>query len=325
MPSGVNGGLGSTGNASPEKRGEVSGWSAASARRNMRFLKSVDIDQLSCVAFAYTLTVRDVPETHEEWKTLVDRLRKGIYRRGAVSDHWVIEWTKKGRPHLHGVVYLPDNIPPVEYMAAFSGLTRHWLKLTRHLRTEPQGQFVAQIRDNIGWFQYMSKHASRGAAHYQRERSNLPKGWYKTGRMWGKGGSWPVSETAFKINQSSYYRFRRLLRSYLLSDCVAKLRQAERFSDHAVARYHTRRLVYLRGMLRNHDPNASRVRGVNEWVPEHVLRDMLAHLLSYENANVAYCSDERQPLHHPKLSHSQKLLANIQKRTTTDEIFNSPH
>jgi hypothetical protein len=291
----------------------------------MRFLKSVDLNRLGSVAFAYTLTLRDVPSSHDDFKKMVDSLRKGIYRRGAKSDHWVIEWTKVGRPHLHGVVYLDDDVSGYDFQKACGAISRHWLSLTAHLGTLERGQHIVPISTNLGWFQYMAKHASRGMAHYQREKGSLPKGWEKTGRMWGKGGDWPVSETSYNMNNAAYYSLRRLVKNYLLGQNAKDIGRAKRFQDFGLVKSHTRRRVYLRGMLRNPDPVMSQVRGLNEWVPENVLREMLAHLVSAnEWTNLKLVSDDKQTIPDPSLTREQHFKNLTKKRNTDDQKNNTP-
>ena len=120
------------------------------------------------------------------------------------------------------------------------------------------------INDAIGWFQYLSKHAARGVKHYQRTAENIPEGWKsKTGRVWGKGGHWPLRE-AIRVNlqdqhgDGGFFAFRRLCRSWRISDARAS-------GD-------LWRLKSARAMLKcpcNPETGValSRVRGVAEWIP----------------------------------------------------------
>ncbi len=48
----------SKGNPNPPKRGKVVGWSDGAARRNVKFLRSVDERELHGVGWAATLTVK---------------------------------------------------------------------------------------------------------------------------------------------------------------------------------------------------------------------------------------------------------------------------
>jgi hypothetical protein len=64
---------------------------------------------------------------------------------------------------------------------------REWLSLAAAYGAGEVGQAVVPITGALGWSKYLSKHASRGVAHYQRQ--GTPPGWTKTGRLWGKAAS----------------------------------------------------------------------------------------------------------------------------------------
>ncbi len=66
-----------------------------------------------------------------------------------------------------------------------------WLHLAAEYRAGEIGQDHREITGPLGWLEYLSKHASRGVAHYQRQ--GKPAGWTGTGRLWGKGGTGPLS------------------------------------------------------------------------------------------------------------------------------------
>lgn len=89
-------------------RSAIKGWTVDAARRNRAFLMSVDPHLLACdVGYACTMTLGDTPEDAVEWQAIVDRWLTGLRRLGMVRYHWVVEWTRKGRPHLHASVYFP--------------------------------------------------------------------------------------------------------------------------------------------------------------------------------------------------------------------------
>jgi hypothetical protein len=253
----------------------------------MRFLMSIDQEKIGLQGFAYTLTIRNIPKDHEEWANLIAKMRKGLRRRGAVLDHWVIEW-QVGRPdkprvapHLHGMVYYDPNV--------YSGcqayaLRSHWCKLTEHLGASERCQHVELITDPKGWQKYVSKHAGRGYGHYQRERGTLPKGWQKTGRLWGKGGDWPIFGEQWEMANEDFYRFRRLVRGHLMGLARTDLRKAIKYDDFATQRKFRMRLRFLRQMLKQGDIKKSRVRGISEWVDMDVSRAIVRHLRTISNS-----------------------------------------
>ena len=70
-----------------------------------------------------------------------------------------------------------------------SRMVDDWLEISSRYRSGLSGQDCKPIDGVLGWLRYLGKHASRGAAHYQR--SGHPEGWEKTGRLWGHVGDWP--------------------------------------------------------------------------------------------------------------------------------------
>jgi len=256
-------------NRKPGKRQQCSGWSDAVARRNMRFLWSVDNKKLAgLVGYAFTWTVQKCPDTPQELaqalKLTFEELKRGC-RCGPPSEliHYVIEWQKRGVPHVHGVVYFtPENDATFDRSngvptGAFNYIIYRWLRQAGQWGASEFGQFVHPVYDARGWSEYVAKHASRGAKHYQRSAASLPAKWQgKTGRMWGKRGAWPVDEPqdvlfltrlptpleeslAAKLGVdplkfehlrdfNGFAAFRRLVRSYAISEARKDLEAARK-------------------------------------------------------------------------------------------------
>lgn len=251
-----NGATMGIGNPAPTggRRGEVTGWSAAAVRRHKRWLYSVDAPRLDGPGDAVTLTLRDTPPTSEEWRLLLVRLFQGLRDAGFTRWHWVVEWQRRGTPHLHMAVYGPEG------GADGATVVRLWLRQTGEAYgAQAAAQRVESITGPVGWLKYLSKHASRGVRHYQR--SGRPDGWDKTGRLWGYGGDWPLEEPVEGLlSMAEYHQVRRMVRNWAIADARA------REDWHAVG--------YLRRLLRCPDRSLSTVRGVSEWVPGSVLVGM---------------------------------------------------
>lgn len=234
-------------------RGVVTGWSTGAVRRHKRWLYGVDAPALSGVGDAVTLTMKHTPATVEDWQGLLQRLFRAFRDSGMIRWHWVVEWQKRGTPHLHLAVYGPEGSHP--------GLVAvdAWLRLASPWGCLPGAQFITPITGPVGWLKYLSKHAARGVAHYQRQ--GRPAGWSKTGRLWGYGGSWPSTEVvAGVLTFPEYHRVRRMVRGYVIAD-------ARRRGD-------WRSVAYLRRMLKCPERSLSTVRGVSEWVPGPVMLQM---------------------------------------------------
>lgn len=268
------------------KRGEVNGWTPGAVRRNLAFLRSVDERRLTGEGWAITLTVRDCPPTHEDWRRLVELYLLQLRRQhGALRAHWVTEWQRRGVPHLHGAIWLPEG--PTERFSVSSVFAQTWLNYAAPYRAGSKGQTVKIIDGVVGWFQYVSKHLARGVKHYQRSSDNIPQGWVKTGRMWGHNGDWPLREPVkLQLNNRGYHILRRWARSWRVADARAGHAQvAQAVSQGGIHRAmlqayaDTRqRISSARTMLRCPDPSLSSVRGISEWISEDLIFRMLQRL-----------------------------------------------
>jgi hypothetical protein len=259
------------GNAAPVGglRGEVVGWSAASVRRHKRWLYGIEAPRLDGIGEAVTLTMLQTPVSHSDWQNLLSRLFQRLRDAGFLRWHWVVEWQRRGTPHLHLAVYAP-----AELGAPGRAVTRMWLDLTAEsYGARAAAQYVTPITGAVGWLKYLSKHASRGVAHYQRQ--GKPAGWDKTGRLWGYGGDWPSAEPVQGVlTQAEYHRVRRMVRGYAIAQARSAALGHEAAGDYGKARAAWRSVGWLRTMLACNDRGLSSVRGVSEWVPGPVLVDM---------------------------------------------------
>jgi hypothetical protein len=245
------------------KRSTVQGWTKESVRRHTKFLYSVDTEGLSGFGYAPTLTMRDCPADSRAFHSLRTNWIRRIERMGSTRIHWVIEWQRRGVPHMHAAVYFDRELSAVE---RFSLLT-HWTELAADYGASYGAQHVAAIDGPAGWLQYLSKHAARGAAHYQRQ--GKPAGWESTGRLWGHTGPWPVEEAlTFDVPREAFFQFRRLVRQWRIADARAE-------EDIDTRR---RRIRSARRMLASGDRTMSEVRGISEWISQDQLVQFLAVL-----------------------------------------------
>ncbi len=248
------------------KRQAVEGWTDASTRRNTRFLYSVDERKLTGVGFALSLTIRDCPDTAEDWKKTREaffaRLRRNM---GIARGHWLTEWQRRGVPHMHCALWfdLDENgWPPSPY-----DIATHWLEATVPYGSGRRGQHIERINDTVGWFKYLSKHAVRGLGHYQRSGDSIPPGWKKTGRMWGHLGEWPTVEPVrYTFDMATFWAYRRMVQRWRLADARAS---GDRY-----------RLRSARRMLQSSDRSSGSVRGVGEWIGSEQTQHFLRHLAS---------------------------------------------
>lgn len=261
--------MGAGGNPQPVggKRGVVDGWSRSAVRRHTRWLYSVNADNLSGIGYAVTLTLADCPPTEKEWTRLRQQWADTLTRSGlVVRSHWVVEWTRRKVPHIHAAVYVPGFVTPYAAQLLIVGT---WLRLAGpKFGSADRGQHLAPISGAVGWLEYLSKHASRGVNHYQRQ--GKPEGWEKTGRLWGHTGAWPLEDAAEgQISHAEFYRFRRLVRAWRVANAREHLTAAPAgLLGEDQRRAARRQLVAARTMLQHPDRDICRVRGVSEWIPE---------------------------------------------------------
>lgn len=255
-------------------RGDVVGWSRASVRRHKAWLYSVMKDDLTGVGDAVTLTLKHTPRTDEHWRRALENFFQRLRTMpGFQRAHWVVEWQRRGTPHVHMAVYGDESLG--------YATVRAWLAVMEEYGPLPGGQHITTITGAGGWLQYLSKHASRGVEHYQRQ--GKPEGWKKTGRLWGKLGQWPTDEPIIgAVSQRDYVRLRRLIRSYAVAEARTRALDLGRDRRRAAAltgmkipmapaeRAAWRSVRRLRRMFSTSDVGLSASRGVNEWIPQDI-------------------------------------------------------
>lgn len=234
------------------ERLKTNGWSTAATRRNTAFLRSINHDSLTGDGFALTLTLRNCPETPESWHSTRANFIKRLKRRSLLRLHWVVEWQRRGVPHLHIAAWFDE-----EAMVKPDQIIEQWLLVAKDYKPAQRSQTAVPIHAFGGWAQYVSKHAARGAAHYQRNIASLPTQWRSTGRVWGKSGQWSqIDPKRLEMAPTAFYAYRRLIRKF-------KLNKAKRTGT-------TAEIHYAKNMLKCHEKGLSAVRGVSEWVPSEV-------------------------------------------------------
>lgn len=240
------------------KRKEVTGWSAKSARNQKTFFYSVDINALTGFGISCTLTLKYCPPTSDDFHRLRINLIKRLRRSGLIRGHWLIEWQRRGVPHLHGCFYFDNK-------QALAEIINIWLDIAEPYGAGFRGQDAKPIYDAVGWLQYLAKHGARGVNHYQRSNDNRPAGWVKTGRLWGKVGEWPIREAMrFSVNREGYWAYRRLVRGW----SIAQARESDSVYQ----------LKYVRRMLSCNERNLSEVRGTSDWMPADVASQLVVWL-----------------------------------------------
>lgn len=249
------------------KRGRVAGWSTQAAARHVAWLMSVDAHALVELEgrelFAFTLTVRDTPPdaasfhvARRAWEKRAKRILGSDLRIC-----WVMEWQRRGAPHLHGV--LAPRVAPTNAQLVARLVYVSWPEVVG-CGTTATGQDVKRTTSAAGWLAYLSKHIGRPSGHAQRV--GMPPGWEASGRLWGHSQGWPTRETVADLDLGTWYALRRLLHGWRMASA-----RSER--DPAVR---ARRIGALKRARRRVTREASPWVGLREWVPPHVLDRLLA-------------------------------------------------
>lgn len=177
--------------------------------------------------------------------------------------HWVMEFQRRGVPHLHAAIWFDDRdtgtvlgnarmLAEREYR-----LKRDWVDLTEGFRALMISQHVRVIDAAVGWFEYLAKHCSRGKYHYQRQRESVPKAWESSGRVWGHSKGWATQGVETRpLSKVEFHRLRRLVRARR----VAEARRGLPLNAKQFGR--------CRRLLKCGQRKASEVRPVSEWMPE---------------------------------------------------------
>ncbi|WP_240516052.1 helitron helicase-like domain-containing protein, partial [Candidatus Izimaplasma sp. ZiA1] len=127
-------------------------------------MQSVDWLLLGENGYAFTLTLKTCPESPEQWQRLVKNYLESLRKVGFNYLHWVVEWQRRGVPHLHGVVYFTDACDPLggflndDYCRL---IICNWVRMFTFREARVQAQDCKPISDAKGWFKYLAKHAGR--------------------------------------------------------------------------------------------------------------------------------------------------------------------
>lgn len=264
----------------PEKRSLNTGWSLAVARRNNRFLQSIDFDAIQGRAYEITLTlpVRAMGKvTPEMMHRMIDTMLKHLKRRGLLYFHWVIEFTASHMPHIHMTVWMSGNYRTwdrysrcyvmIENTLAVvtMNVVGKWLALSQSegLYASARSQDVQELDGDSAWLAYVSRHTQRGIKHYQRALTNMPSGWrMNPGAMWGHSRDMPLAEESLMpMSMAAFHQFRREVRKWCSS-------RAAMISDPS---RRARAIRQARRMNRCNLRELSAVRPISVWLPREVV------------------------------------------------------
>ncbi len=224
-----------------DKRGKITTMTPAAARRFRDSLLTLWRPQASLFDISLTIPGEVTPE---EW----DKARRRLFKRwerAGMSVIWRVELQKRKQPHMHCVVWTPDEMTPEDrvhplYFAWLESLpeeNRNHPGAWRHA-THVKGPYT-DIEQSPRWMAYIAAHASK------RKKEQL--GWQ--GKQWGFVNRGKLVERQpmlqVELSEESEKRFKRAISRYHHSKIRAhraKLRAAG-----IKTRGRPRRLFFPRG------------------------------------------------------------------------------
>ncbi len=245
-------------NIAPPLRADCVGWSVGAVRRNRIFCLSVAADKCCGIGYAITLTIKQCPLTAAAFHRCRAAFMRWLFHRDLLRYHSVIEWQRRGVPHLHIAVWVASSSPLAVAGVAYRSVRDCWLHIARDYfesaADKRNGYYHAvrcdELRGVGGWSQYMAKHAGRG--YYNIQRQGLPVGWEKSGRMWQYGGDWAgiiMECKEYKENIALSFRLRRVVwrRAVAFAREMLRRHYVERYKDYAGCLLPLRRGVFVFG------------------------------------------------------------------------------
>jgi len=315
--------------APPPKKTKLKGWTKHAAIRNRNFLYTPTPEQLDGYGFALTFTVKhcDSSETWAKWRNaFFDNCGK---RWDLTRYHAVTEWQKRGVPHLHCAIWFCGDAEQADAKADSAIRSRPeiyqllelWMKIASDGEPSICGQDGKEMPqdDQQHWLQYQAKHGVRGVSNYQRHSDNIPKAWKgKTGRVWQKGGSWPVNPW-FKVEgvtQAQKHQIQRIFCRYMASNpSHMRLKPDQKKASQR----------YWKTFMQSNDRKTARFRSPSSFIPIEESAKIIkfvapeAYFVS-EDGEVFDTVDEMHINRTSKWRPQPKTLTDAQVRQTMDEL-----
>lgn len=207
----VDGATGGPGGA----RGVVREFSAGSRRRLLRFLGGVDRGRVDVSRLGFvTLTYPEVfPSAPDEWERHLTAFRHRWERAfGVMPAVWKKEFQKRGAPHWHLLVKLPDSVVGrVALSRLRAWVSRAWFEVVgsgdlRHLKAGTQ---VQKVRTWRGAMSYAAKYLGKSERVVDGSTGEV----LAVGRYWGvwRRDCWPVEWVTVPVAPDDVWRCRRVL------------------------------------------------------------------------------------------------------------------
>jgi hypothetical protein len=188
------------------KRGEITGFSAKSRNRLIKFMATISREQLRN-SYMLTLTYPDFFETNfETYKAHFCAWKKRLSRRNPeIKTIWKLEFQKRGAPHFHILMFFPQKLSKDEFKSEIQFHKTAWFEI---VNSNDDRHFKAGTRfEGAENFGQLSNYVSK----YFGKDDYIPKN-EKIGRIWGKSaGFTPEIIAEIPLKSEDVQRLKDLL------------------------------------------------------------------------------------------------------------------
>jgi len=189
-------------------RGTIEQFSAASRRRLLATLSSIDQTQAGRYQSFVTLTYpgeysKDPKRWKRDLKVFFQTLKRHLGDNYQGST-WKLEPQKRGAPHYHLMVFSHTYL-------CHKWVGRRWYEIvgSQNLDHLAAGISIQRIRCFNGVRSYCSKR------YMGKEVTGLPDHWRGVGRLWGVDGQLPTRIQEVDLSKAQFYQLRRRCRNYV--------------------------------------------------------------------------------------------------------------
>lgn len=200
------------------KKGDIKGLSKDSRRRLIKRVNKVDYQNRE-MPYWVTLTYpKRFPTEGKEYKADLDTFLKRLKRKfGDVEYIWRLEFQKRGAPHYHLILFLPEWEGKINYLRKW--VSKSWYEVAQRFWDEKDekhlkaGTNCKRIKNYRQLISYVSK--------YMGKCDDQVTG--NPGRVWGASTNWGDHIGSVVISGKGLVRFIRIIRGYIKSQGSRKM------------------------------------------------------------------------------------------------------
>lgn len=203
------------------------GWSLGVSRRFNHLLGRLKADYFNKLGsvYSFTFTVRECPNTPDEWAYLRERFFNKMKNKGMLGCIHVTEWQRRRVPHLHVIAVFKKPIDGYSILNMWCKTANFIGKYSTNLSAGRGAQSFKPVWDLAGIIGYLKSHLIKSAKTVQRADSSIPENWNgHTTQMWGVRGDVQFSESLVlgMLFTNYYFNGRRWLSRLALAEHRAR-------------------------------------------------------------------------------------------------------